>query len=288
MAAARTWAWVLAIALAAGAGTVGSLALRHGLDARETGALEAALAATPAEARFDRAALTGLPDPARRYLAGALAPGTPLARSVRLTMEGRFRLGGEWVPFTATERLASGGFVWDATLDRDGTAIRAWDSLGPEGGATRVWMLGLVPLVRAEGPDVTRSAAGRLAAELFWLPAALLPAPAGAVNAWEAVDADTARYRLTRDDRDLAVSLRLDAEGRPQAVWLERWGDPDGDGAFDPVPFGGEVGAVDTFDGVTIPTRVVAGWGFGTDAWAPFFEVAVTSADFSGGPPEAP
>ena len=35
--------------------------------------------------------------------------------------------------------------------------------------------LGLVPIIRAAGPDVARSAAGRAAAEAVWVPTALLP-----------------------------------------------------------------------------------------------------------------
>ena len=43
------------------------------------------------------------------------------------------------------------------------------------------------------------------------------------------------------------------------------------------MPFGAEVGAERSFGGVTIPSRVTAGWGYGTAAWSPFFECEATA-----------
>src|SRR5207247_11022155 len=42
---------------------------------------------------FDPAATMGLPEPARRWLGHAIAPGTPLWSSVELTMNGQIKLG---------------------------------------------------------------------------------------------------------------------------------------------------------------------------------------------------
>jgi Family of unknown function (DUF6544) len=266
------------VLLAVGAVALGAL---HGQDARDARAVERALAAPPAPGLFDPEALAALPDPARRYLAAALGAGTRPARSVQLRMEGRFRLGSDWIPLAATERLAADGFVWRADLTRGGTPIRVWDALGPGGATTRAWAMYLVPVARAHGPDLTRSAAGRLAAELVWLPGALLPGPG---VWWEAVDADSARVHLEPAGRPVALTLRVDAEGRLTGVHLMRWGDPDGDGVFAEAPFGAEVTGHHTFSGQTIPTRLRAGWGYGTQAFTPFFEAEVTGADFSGGP----
>lgn len=281
--AARRAVAVLLIAAASLAATASALSLRRARDARAARALDAALVRPPQGIPFDPAALDGLPGPARRYLARALAPGTVPAGSARLAMTGRFRLGTEWLPMTATERLTPGGFLWDASIRKGGLPIRVWDGLGPDGGMSRVWLLGILPLARAAGPDVTRSAAGRLAAELIWLPEALLPGgPADA--RWEAVDADTARVRLTIAGTALAVNLRVGPDGLPEAAWLDRWGDPDGTGTFREAPFGANVTATATFAGHTVPTRVAAGWGYATPDFAPFFEAEVTAADFAGRP----
>lgn len=266
------------VLLAVGAVVLGAL---HGRDARDARAVERALAAPPVPAVFDPETLAALPDPARRYLTAALGPGTRPARSVRLRMEGRFRLGSGWVSLNATERLAADGFVWRADLTRGAVPIRVWDTLGPGGATTRAWAMALVPVARAHGSDLTRSAAGRLAAELLWLPSALLPGPDAR---WEAVDDETARVHLKVAGTPVTLTVQVDAAGQPTAAYLMRWGDPDGDGTFTEAPFGARFGGLRTFQGHTIPTRARAGWGHDTEAFTPFIDVEVTAADFSGGP----
>src|SRR4030088_1389364 len=56
-----------------------------------------------------------LPEPARRYLTHAIAPGTPLASAVRLRMHGEIKLKG-WLPFTAEQVIRSDGdMLWQRT-----------------------------------------------------------------------------------------------------------------------------------------------------------------------------
>lgn len=65
----------------------------------------------------------------RRYLAHAIAPGTPLAGAVRLRMHGEIKLRG-WMPFTAEQVLHRGrGMIWRATVRRRGLWIRGDDRL---------------------------------------------------------------------------------------------------------------------------------------------------------------
>jgi hypothetical protein len=76
----------------------------HSLDA-----LWQSLRLPPGGETFDPASVQDLPAPARRYFQHTLAPGTPLARSVVLTMHGRIGLrpGGVKSPFTARQILPS-------------------------------------------------------------------------------------------------------------------------------------------------------------------------------------
>ena len=61
---------------------------------------------------FDPAMLAGLPEPARRWLGHAIAPETPLWRSVELSMRAQIRLG-RWRSFTARQVLAPpDGYIW--------------------------------------------------------------------------------------------------------------------------------------------------------------------------------
>ena len=136
-------------------------------------------------------------------------------------------------------------------------------------------LLGLVPIVRAEGPDISRSSVGRFGAEAIWLPTSLLPRFG---VAWTADDDShvTARFRV--DDVELALHLSLDDGARVRSVQLDRWADPESSGAFAWHPFGIEVHSYATFDGVSIPNRGRGGWFFGTDRWpeGDFFHYEIT------------
>ena len=44
-------------------------------------------------------------------------------------------------------------------------------------------------------------------------------------------------------------------------------------------PFGIDVNAECDFAGVTIPSRITAGWEYGTPRWAPFFEGEVIAVE---------
>lgn len=227
--------------------------------------------------RFDPALLAGLPAGAQRLLGHALAPGAPLARAVRLAMTGTIRLG-DWHPFEADQVIVRDrGMVWAARVRMKGLPIRGSDRLLDGRGAMRWALFGLIPFLRAEGADITRSARGRLRAETIWLPS-LLADPA---VTWTEADAGLrARVRVDGEPGDL--DLTPDADGRLREVRLARWGNPGG-GPFGEVPFGGVMEAEGTFQGLTIPTRVRVGWWFGTERFereGEFFRAELTGAEF--------
>jgi hypothetical protein len=120
--------------------------------------------------------------------------------------------------------------------------ISGFDQYVAGQGQMRWRLLRLLPMVQAQGPDLSRSAAGRVVGEAIWLPTALLP--------------------------------RLGAV-------FQRWGDPDNTGAYGLHPFGGEVTAYATFGGVSIPGAGCAGWCYGTDRWpqGEFFRYQLTSME---------
>jgi hypothetical protein len=134
--------------------------------------LEARLLRPAGPGRFDPAELDGLPEPVRRHLGLAIAPGTPLATSARLRMRGSIKVG-RWLPFRARQVLSPrDGFVW---AGRAAWLIAGSDRYLDGAGALEWKLAGLVTVARAEGADVARSAAGRAGAEGIWLPTALLP-----------------------------------------------------------------------------------------------------------------
>ena len=229
--------------------------------------------ARPAEpAVFAEEDLDGLPRPVRRYLRAAISPGTPLATAARLRMHGQIKLG-RWVPFRATELLApQRGFRWSARV----AGVISGSDCYADGEGRMVWrLLGVVPVMRADGPDVARSAAGRAAGEACWVPTALLPR-FGTV--WSAIDDRHLRAQMTIDGIRCDVDYTLDEQARLTRIVLDRWGDPDRIGRWGWHPFGFDVTAHATYDGITVPTAGRAGWYLGTDRWAEgeFFRCSVT------------
>ncbi|MQY02098.1 DUF6920 family protein [Actinomadura macrotermitis] len=91
-------------------------------------------------------------------------------------------------------------------------------------------LLGAVPVMSGDGPDIARSAAGRLAGE-----PALVPALSPAVF-WEPVDDERALARVSIDDAEHQVTFTI-VRGRPLPL-----GRPRRDG-FREHTFGAEISA---------------------------------------------
>lgn len=228
---------------------------------------------------FDPAQVAAMPPAARRYLLHALAPGTPLPTAVRMTMRGTIRLGGAWHPFTAEQVSRWGrGFVWRARARMRGLPVTGFDRL-VDGVALARWrLLGVFTVMREEGPDTVRSAAGRVNAEAIWLPSMLLEPEVELLPGTE----DRVEGIVRAHGDDTPIWMDLAADGSVTAAGMDRWGNPDRDG-YRRSRFGGIIEADRTFGGITMPTRVQMGWHFGFDRFAldgEFFRAEITSAQF--------
>lgn len=234
------------------------------------------MSSPPAERAFEPRELSHLPEIVQGYLAHSIAPGTPLASAVRLRMHGTIKLK-KWRRFKAEQVIVRDrGMIWHARMRMHGLPLRGSDQL-VNGAGTMGWKLwGVVPLLRASGSDITRSAAGRVAAESIWLPSLLC----GDGVWWREVDAYVAKARLAIDGHAAELAMTLD-QGRLRSVALARWGNPDG-GAFHEVSFGAYVDQEATFGAYTIPARLRVGWYFDDpgrfDAEGKFFEVSIDDA----------
>ena len=63
--------------------------------------------------------------------------------------------------------------VWRAVVRMYGISIRGGDTFLDGEGALRWKLFGILPIVNASGPGITRSAAGRVNIESIWLPSVL-------------------------------------------------------------------------------------------------------------------
>jgi hypothetical protein len=229
---------------------------------------------------FDATTLADLPEPARRWLTRVLPAGTLLTSGVTVEMTGEIKLG-RWMRFRADQVLRAGvGFVWQPVVGGRILRFSGADVLGPDDARMEFRFHGLVPVVRASGSDVARSAAGRLAAETaVWVPQALTP-QAGA--RWSGLDDQRAIVTLDAAGEVVDVEVAVDGDGRLRSLGLQRW-----NGSADPPgfePFGGTV--TDEFvtsGGVRIAGAGSVGWNWGTPQWddGEFFHYRITKATFS-------
>jgi len=269
----------LVLFLTGSAVILGSLRILHD---REIERSWETLRVPPGTAIFHPDSIRHLPDPAKRYLRHAIAPGTRLAHSVVVEMQGRIGIkpGAEKLPFQASQILAMpGGLIWRATVG-EGFLQFAGSDRYVAGEGAMLWFIGYgIPLVRASGADVTRSAAGRVALEApLLLPSAMLP-EAGA--RWEAIDAFSARVHLQVGSEQLVLVLSVAIDGRLERIEMQRW-DPEGlDGKPGYVLWvGDQLTEERTFGGYTIPVRMRATRRAGTPLADSFFEAEIKSAQY--------
>jgi hypothetical protein len=219
-----------------------------------------------------------LPSAVQRYLRFAIAPGTPLASTVRLKMHGEIKLGG-WHPFVADQVISwDRGMIWQARIRMYGLPITGSDRLLFGKGAMHWKLFGILPFMHAEGADITRSGAGRMNIESLWLPSILSGADVG----WSSADANHITARFTANNEDAVVESTIADSGELKSGSMPRWGNAGG-GPYRLIPFGALVEQSGTFGGFTIPTRLRVGWFFGTDRFnseGEFFRVTIDDAKY--------
>jgi hypothetical protein len=228
--------------------------------------------------RFTKDMVAELPAPVQRYFLHSIALLTPLASCVSLEMSGTFRMAQDkpWIPMQATEILSTKGFVWKARIGSGLFQMIGSDYYTNKSGRMQFSLWGLIPLVNAHNPDITRSSIGRFAGEFFWLPSALLPQRG---VSWKAIDERTIQASLKVDDEPVTLTLFIDANGKLLKLSLPRWGDQTEDRSYTYIPFGGEYQEEKTFGGFTIPSQMSAGWWLGTDRYSEFFRATVEKAE---------
>jgi hypothetical protein len=139
------------------------------------------------------------------------------------------------------------------------------------------WRLfGLIPVVNASGPDIDRSAAGRVNIESIWLPSVLCDREIS----WTTSRDFHFHARFTAHSEIAEIDYVTDESGGLRSVNMPRWGNPEG-ADFHLANCGGFVDESATFGGYTIPARMRVGWYFGTERFVTegeFFRVTIDDA----------
>jgi hypothetical protein len=225
---------------------------------------------------FNPEMLSGLPDPVQRYLTHAIAAGTRLASAVLLRMHGEIKLKG-WYRFSAEEVIRwNRGMIWNAAVRMYGISLRGGDRFLNGNGAMRWKLFSIIPLINAFGPDITRSAAGRVNIESIWLPSVLCSDEV----TWTAPDESRLHARFHAHGETAGIDYTIDPNGGLKSVSMPRWGNPEG-AEFHYADCGAWVESEHTFGGYTIPSRLRVGWHFGSERFesdGEFFRVTIDEA----------
>ncbi|HMM48433.1 MAG TPA: hypothetical protein PKE32_02305 [Miltoncostaeaceae bacterium] len=234
--------------------TGGAAPPRH-IGARIRPAWERLAAPTRDPQPFTPALVEGLPARVVRWLRRVITPGSRLLTGARIRMHGRINIG-RWRPFSADQIIGPDGFIWAARAGRAPLSIRGYDRFTDGRGEMRWRLAGIIPVMSAAGDDITRSAAGRLAAEMLVITPAAALSPA---VRWSEVDARTARATVTLGPYRHEITLEIARSGQARHLSLPRWGSPDG-GPPGEHPF--EVSFTDELEvhGQRLPGAFQAAW----------------------------
>jgi hypothetical protein len=240
-------------------------------------------AAESDETVFSEKMAKDLPPAAKRYLLHAILPGTPLAERVKMKMSGTRRReeAPGWIPFEAEEILEGGqGLVWKARLK---TGEDSWLD-GAEyyfrgKGQIALFRHRFIPSVLESSLVVDRSMAGRVLIESIWLPPVFLPQR---VARWENMDKLRAKVTLSIDDLSSTIIMTVEEDGRLREVVIPRYHQGEG-GKIEKAewrPFGITVEEEKTIEGYRIPTKIRAGWWYGSSRYTEVLRAEIKEATF--------
>jgi hypothetical protein len=199
--------------------------------------------------------------PVARYFRAVLRDGQPIIRHAWLTQHGEFLVRAEppmWRPFSATEAMTVGGFVWDARIRvLPGVAIHVCDSFIAGTGSIRASAIGVFPLMHVEGtPEIAAGALLRYLGEAVWMPTALLPSQG---VTWTALDDASARATITCGATTVSLDFHFGVDGLVERVFTNVR-PREVEGRFVPTPWQGRFHQYEDVHGNRIPLRGEVEW----------------------------
>jgi hypothetical protein len=223
--------------------------------------------------------LTGLPEPAQRYLRYAGVVGRPIVDTVRIRQACTMRPAPNGISFPLVAeqwyRVEPPGFIWDATVPLAGIPlVRGRDGYLDGHGMMTIKLGSLVPVVDAAGPEMDQASLTRHLSEMPWFPSAFLRERV----TWEAIDDATVRVSIADGYRLATGTMTIDAEGRLVEFRSERHALVGG--VAELRPWSAPTYAYGEFEGLRLPIRGAAVWTLPDGTAHPYIEVELTEVAY--------
>lgn len=223
------------------------------------------------------AAIATLPEPVQRWLRYARVVGTPRPSTVRLKMEGQFRLGPDkdWMPFEAEEYYTTDppGFVWSVSMEMAPLlTIRGRDRYVAGIGDIDMRLLGIVPVARKSGGNLNQGAMLRYLNEIMWFPAAAV----SPYITWKSIDANSAEATMRYGGVTAAATFTFDGQGKLVTMTAQR----PNDARNRILPWATPISDYSEFAGVRVPAAGEGIWTYETGDFS-YVRLRVTGIEYN-------
>jgi len=193
--------------------------------------------------------IEGLPEPVQRYFRNNIREGAPLIDAARLKQEGQLRTSPQqaWLDVQAQQyfTVMPSGFIWYVSTRLMALPVIGRDAYYEGTGSMKIRLLSLIPIVNITNNDeINQAGLARYAAELMWMPTALLPREG---LRWEAIDTTHARLIFCDHGIEITLTVTFAEKGEIVKVTAPRLLN----GTFE--QWGGEVEAYQWFGDYRIP-----------------------------------
>jgi hypothetical protein len=202
--------------------------------------------------------LKNYPEPVSRYLRYHLPEGIPGATHSVTPMKGIIKLVN-WAQFKSVLYANPfRGFLWTATVKMGILPVKGFDYFLVNKGAMQWSLFNFIPVNKADGPDVTRSAEGRAMLEALFTPHLLIHPEVE----WKVISENeiTVNWNLFQENKP--VHLIIGDDGALKQAFAQRWGNPGDSKTWEYHNFGVNVEKEIKRKGILIPAKGNAGWWF--------------------------
>lgn len=216
------------------------------------------------------------PQKVKQYIQHCIKTENKNIHAVRISMNGQIKMN-KWYDFTAEQIIViNQEFLWQARVSMGLIPIIGYDQLQVQDAQMKWKLFGIIPIINAKGMDLYKSAIGRYAIELLWIPTFFQKG-----IKWN-IEEDAIKANFNAFNENITLCIKTNNSGKMEEISLNRWGNIDSD-KYKYIPFGAYIEEEQTFDGCTIPSRLRAGWFFGSskfDTEGEFFRVTINNVKY--------